>query len=124
MEKKKQNSEDLRAIRWPLDQWEFLRDVAKAAGVSRSEFVRQAAMALAAKTAARLPYSVSGTPQNTAANQFDLTIAKQGAGQSDLRRSRTRSAPQGISGPISEKLGRSVVPNVASEQAKPRSLRS
>lgn len=125
MQAKKSKSEDLRAMRWPQEQWEFLGNVARAAGLTRSELVRTAAMAHAANLAAGLPYSVGVTPQNTAANRTDLSRAKQGAGQGGLRRSRTRSSPEGISGPIPEELGRDGVTNVASEQAeRPRSLRS
>lgn len=125
---KKSRSEDLRTLRWPQEQWELVGRVAKALGTTRSEFVRDAVMASAARAAAGLPYSViaaQAATQNTAANPFSPSRAQQEEGKKDSRRSRTRLAPEVISGPILEKLGRDGVSNGASKKAgRLRGLRS
>ena len=116
-------------IRWDVDDWAYVGDVARSSGLSRSAFVREAALAAAKATAAGLgPYSViaaQAATQNTAANPFSPSRAKQEEGKKDSRRSRTRLAPEVISGPILEKLGRDGVSNGASKKAgRLRGLRS
>ena len=96
-----------RPMRWHESDWAWLAEVAKSVGVSRSEFVRRAALLAAKATEAGLTsYSVSGTPQNTHPNQLLPAIAKQGKGKLGGERSRTHSVPQAISGSILEKLRR------------------
>ena len=118
----------MRHMRWPQDQWDFLGEVAKAAGLTRSQLVRQAALSHAAVLAARLPYSVSGTPQNTRPNQISKPIAKQGGSEVGGERSRTRSKPEAFSGINAEHLGREggdFSPNEAKPKAsKAKALRS
>jgi hypothetical protein len=100
----------LQSIQWVDTDWDYIGDVARSIGLTRSAFVRNAALNAARAVAGSLsPYSVDGataTPQNTRPNQSRNPIAKQGGGELGGGRSRTRSAPQAISGPISEKLGR------------------
>ena len=125
MQAKKSKSEDLRAMRWPQEQWDFLGNVARAAGLTRSELVRKAAMAHAATLAAGLSYSVGVTPQNTPANQTDLTRAKQGAGQVGGRRSGPATKRSEGAGQIPEEFGRGGLTNEADQQAtRPLGLRS
>ena len=112
-------------MRWPKEQWTFLGEVARAAGLTRSQLVRQAAMAHAATLAAGLPYSVGVTPQNTAANQTDLSIAKQGAGRVGGRRSEPATKRSGEAGQFPEEIGRDGLTNEADKQAiRPLGLRS
>lgn len=110
MEEKKKKQAIPKPIRWPDAEWDFLAVVAKSLGMSRSAFVRNAAMIAAKATAAGLtPYSVAvakPTPQNTHPNQLFPAIAKQGKGKLGGERSRTHSVPQAISGSILEKLRR------------------
>lgn len=110
MEAKKKKQDTPKPMRWPNADWDFLAVVSKSLGMSRSAFVRNAALTAAKATAAGLtPYSVAvakSTPQNTRPNQLFPAIAKQGEGKLGGERSRTHSAPQAISGPILEKLGR------------------
>jgi hypothetical protein len=112
----------LQSIQWVDTDWDYIGDVARSIGLTRSAFVRNAALNAARAVAGSLsPYSVDGataTPQNTAANQSDLTRAKQGAGQVGGRRSRTRLAPQAINGPIPEELGRGGPTNEAKPEAE------
>ena len=96
-----------RPMRWHESDWAWLAEVAKSVGVSRSEFVRRAALLAAKATEAGLTsYSVSGTPQNTRTNHFDHSIAQQGSGRSGGGGSRSRSKPEAFSGPITEELER------------------
>lgn len=112
----------IKPMRWTAEEWDYLAGVAKAIGMNRSAFVRTAALNAARATHSLSPsYSVDGataTPQNTAANQSDLTRAKQGAGQVGGRRSRIRLAPQAINGPIPEELGRGGPTNEAKPEAE------
>ena len=122
---KQQQTLAMRHMRWPEDQWVFLGEVAKATGVSRSELVREAAMAYAARKAAGLPYSVSGTPQNTAANNFPTSNAKQGRVGSGGRRSEPATKRSGEAGQFPEEIGRDGLTNKADKQAiGPLGLRS
>ena len=114
---KQQQTLAMRHMRWPQDQWEFLGEVAKAAGLTRSEFVRDAAMAQAARMAAGLPYSVSGTPQNTGANQFLTSNAKQGRVGSGGRRSEPATKRSVEAGQFPEEIGRDGLTNEADQQA-------
>lgn len=118
-----------RPMRWHESDWAWLAEVAKSVGVSRSEFVRRAALLAAKATEAGLTsYSVSGTPQNTRPNQLFPAIAKQGEGKLGGERSRTRSKPEAFSGLNAEHLGREggdFSPNEAKPKAnKAKALRS
>ena len=80
MEKKKQKQATPKPMRWDDSDWLFLAKVSKSCGLTRSAFVRHAAIA-AAKSAANgvPPYFVEvakATPQNTRINLF-LTEGKQ-----------------------------------------------
>ncbi len=74
MEKKARVQDDLRSVRWPAGDWEWVGEAAKAVGLTRSDFVRRAALAAAEATANGMaPYFVSGaiaSPQNTRTNFF------------------------------------------------------
>lgn len=112
-------------MRWPKEQWTFLGEVARAAGLTRSQLVRQAAMAHAATLAAGLPYSVGVTPQNTAANNFPTSNAKQGRVGSGGRRSEPATKRSGEAGQFPEEIGRDGLTNEADKQAiRPLGLRS
>lgn len=67
------NTKGIWAIRWENKDWDWLADVAKRAGMSRSEFVRNAALSAAA-TVERggVPYYVPEdfTAHNTRINNF------------------------------------------------------
>lgn len=85
MEKKNIKALLPQPMRWRESDWTWLAEVAKSVGLSRSEFVRQSAMAAANATASGMtPYFVSGpkaTPQNTAINDFSTKTAQQVAGE-------------------------------------------
>ena len=85
MEAKKKKQAPPKPMRWPDAEWDFLAVVAKSLGMSRSAFVRNAALTAAKATAAGLtPYSVAvakATPQNTRPIQLFPAIAKQGEGK-------------------------------------------
>jgi hypothetical protein len=67
MENKK-TKKMLCAIQWQSSDWEWLAEIAHAAGLSRSAFVRKAAMAAATATANGVaPYFV-GAPKATTQN--------------------------------------------------------
>lgn len=74
-----------RPMRWHEADWAWLAEVAKSVGVSRSEFVRRAALLAAEATQAGLTsYSVGvarATPQNTRPNQISRPIAQQGGSE-------------------------------------------
>lgn len=61
--------ESLKGMRWTIEDWEWLAEVAQSVGLSRSDFVRKAALAAATATANGMaPYFVNGggaTTQNT-----------------------------------------------------------
>ncbi|MYM83050.1 hypothetical protein GTP44_13925 [Duganella sp. FT50W] len=65
----------LKVTRWAAEDWAWLAEVAKSVGLSRSDFVRKAAMAAATATANGMaPYFVegpSGTRQNTRTNLLE-----------------------------------------------------
>ena len=132
MEVKKKKQAPPKPMRWPEDQWNFVGVVAKSLGMSRSAFVRNAALTAAKATAAELPpYSVAvakSTPQNTRPNHFDHSIAQQRSGRSGGGGSRSRSKPEAFSGPITEELerkGGDFSPNEAKPKAnKAKALRS
>ena len=67
--------ESMQPIRWAPEDWAWLADVARNVGMSRSAFVRGAAMAAATATVNGMtPYFVegpSGTRQNTRTNLFE-----------------------------------------------------
>lgn len=107
MEAKKSKAAPTRPIRWHDADWALVGEVAKSVGLSRSAFVKRAALLAAAATAAGLPpYFVSeakATPQNTRINLF-LTEGKQklaaGGGQDAADCSRSDCAAKG--GPTSD----------------------
>lgn len=102
MEAKKQKQATPKPMRWPDSDWLFLAVVAKSCGLTRSAFVRRAALAAANSAASGvLPYFVSGpkgTPQNTRINLF-LTEGKQklaaGGGQDAADRLRSNGEAKG-----------------------------
>lgn len=112
----------IKPMRWTAEEWDYLAGVAKAIGMTRSAFVRTAALNAARATQSlSASYSVDGataTPQNTAANQLAPSTAKQGRGEGGGRRSRTRLAPEAINGPIPEELGRGGPTNEAGPEAE------
>lgn len=60
-------------IQWENKDWDYVADVAKRAGMSRSEFIRNATLsAAAAVERGGIPYYVAGdfTPHNTRINNF------------------------------------------------------
>lgn len=73
-ESKVRKQDNLRPIRWQHHDWFRLGDVAKSVGLTRSDFIRRAALAAAdAHQNGMTPYSVRGpkaTPQNMGANFF------------------------------------------------------
>lgn len=74
MAAKKQSSENLKAIRWDLEDWALLATIAKRVGLSRSAFVKQAAMREAGMVlAGAAPHYAGGptvAPHNGGANTF------------------------------------------------------
>ena len=95
-EAKVRKQENLRPIRWRHEDWFVLGDVAKSVGLTRSDFIRRAALAAAdAHQNGMTPYFVSGpkaSPQNTRINLFrpagDQKLAT-GGGQDAGGRSRS-----------------------------------
>ena len=129
MEAKKYKQAPPKPIRWDNAEWAWLAEVAKSVGLTRSSFIKFATLQMArATTGSGLPYSVSGTPQNTRPNQLFPAIAKQGEGKLGGERSRTRSKPEAFSGLNAEHLGREggdFSPNEAKPKAnKAKALRS
>ena len=132
MEAKQKKQATPKPMRWPDADWDFLALVAKSLGVSRSAFVRNAALTAAKATAAELPpYSVAvakSTPQNTRTNQISRPIAKQRGSEVGGGGSRSRSKPEAFSGPITEELerkGGGFSPNEEKPKAnKAKALRS
>ena len=110
MEAKKSNAAPLRAIRWNESDWTFVGEIAKSIGLSRSAFVKRAALASAAAVSAfGSKYSVDGataTPQNTRPNKLSPINRQSEGGKVGGERSRTRSEPEALSGQLSEKVGR------------------
>lgn len=74
MAKKVQKPRPLKAIQWQDADWLWLAEVSKSLGLTRSDFVRRAALAAAEATANGMtPYFVRGgetPPQNMGANFF------------------------------------------------------
>ena len=106
MELKNDKVAATRVIRWHNTEWAYVGEVAKSIGLTRSAFVKRAALLAAqAAEAGLLSYSVGGaiaTPQNTRPNHFDRSIAQQGSGRNGGGGSRSQLAPEGITGPIPE----------------------
>jgi hypothetical protein len=67
--------ESFKTIRWPQEDWAWLDQIARSVGMTRSKFVREAALAAAEATAnGHTPYFVEGpkaTRQNTRTNLFE-----------------------------------------------------
>lgn len=116
------NGKGMQSIQWADSDWDYVGEVARSIGLTRSAFVRNAALNAARAVAGSLsPYSVGGAtaaPQNTRINQSRRTIAKQGAAELGGAGSRTRLAPQAINGPIPEELGRGGPTNEAKPEAE------
>lgn len=77
-----------KAMRWDEADWVWVGQIAKTVGLTRSAFVKRAALAAARATASGLtPYFVSGPkapPQNTAINDFSNQTAQQVGGGKSL----------------------------------------
>lgn len=92
---KKQSHENMKAIRWNVEDWEMVGVLAAKIGLSRSAFVKQATLGEAARVlAGGVPYFVKGpqaTTQNTRINNSGPQSAAKGdgiVGASDRRRRR------------------------------------
>ena len=74
----------IEGVQWRTEDWLWLREIAESVGLTRSAFVREAALAAARATANGLtPYFVvrpKAPPQNTAINDFSTSTAKAGGG--------------------------------------------
>lgn len=89
-------------VRWAIEEWAFLLEVAHSIGTTRSEFVRTAALNAARATQSLLPsYSVDvakATPQNTRINLFPGeagTKLDTGGGQDAAPRLRSNGEAKG-----------------------------
>lgn len=92
MEAKKQKQAPPKPMRWDDADWAWLADVAKSIGLTRSAFIRNAAITAAQATVMGFhPYSVQGpqaTSQNTRINLFRPEGAQKlapGGGQAPVR---------------------------------------
>lgn len=106
MDAKKQKQAPPKPMRWNDADWVWLAEVAKSIGLTRSAFIRQAALTAAQSAAIGLhPYSVQGpkaTSQNTRINFFGTegtTKAATGGGRAPVR---SRSDCEAKDGPNSE----------------------
>lgn len=110
VESKQQAKHNIRPVRWDEAEWRWLATVAKSVGLSRSEFVRRSAMEAAKAAVALVPgYSVGGasaTPQNTRPTENGLGLRQQAEAVFGGEGSRTELAPEGITRPNPEDLGR------------------
>ena len=74
MSRKVAEQKTLKGTRWKPTEWAWLAEIAKSAGLSRSEFVRRSALMAARAAAAGVgPYFVEraiAPPQNTRINLF------------------------------------------------------
>lgn len=107
MNTKNREALEIRTVRWTSSEWDFLGNVAKSIGLTRSELVREAALQRARAVAPS--YFVGcgeATPQNTRPNNSGPELRKQVGGGIGGEGSRTRLAPEGINGPNPEDLGR------------------
>lgn len=90
MAAKKQSAANLKAIRWDQEDWAMLATIAKRVGVSRSAFVKRAAMREAGLVlAGAAPHYAGGptvTPHNGGAKTFS------GAKQRQKRRTESGGA--------------------------------
>jgi hypothetical protein len=82
MAAKKQSCANLKAIRWDLEDWQLLATIAKRVGLTRSAFVKQAAMREAGMVlAGAAPHYREGTPgaipDNGGANTFSEAKLRQ-----------------------------------------------
>lgn len=96
-------------MRWKSEEWALLAEVAKSVGLSRSAFVRRAAIEAAKASMACVPaYSVGmpiGISQNTRPNHFDQSIAQQGSGRSGGGGEPNHVSPAGDHGANFGKIG-------------------
>lgn len=87
----------LYAIQWQDSDWKWLAEIAQSVGLSRSDFVRKAALAAATAAANGMtPYFVkspSGTTQNTRIGIFGDSVTENGnACDRRLRRGEAKGA--------------------------------
>lgn len=100
----------LKVTRWAAEDWEWLAEVSKSVGLSRSDFVREAALAAAMATANGMPpYFVGGpvgTTQNTRINNSGPQSKAKGDGIGDASdRRRMRGVAKGADDAAKKKRG-------------------